>query len=252
MAATRFAAPRPRQLQPKETHRSRTVSGKSGAARGKMNLPPARRGPGVDERERCFDEFDERPSVHVGGDEQFAGKVHPASRRMPNGLALHDGPTWFSRVQRRKRGNRATRAQQQQNGQRQPAGRDAAEPIRTALDKPYSLLGEHTRPRVLFSAPSRKTRCCESYPERASGTHARKCWTRGGSSHTRGRVCSPRREFTVSAAHGSGLTRTRGAMARTRLVAKTASAPEAKPARKTLPIASASTSLPPVLRRARR
>ena len=60
--------------------------------------------------------------------------------------------------------------------------------------------GAHA-PRVPFSAPSRKTSNARKSPERFGRVRAQRGWTRGTSSHTRGRVCSQFRS--------SGLTQNR-------------------------------------------
>jgi DNA mismatch endonuclease (patch repair protein) len=50
--------------------------------------------------------------------------------------------------------------------------------------------GAHA-PRPRFSAPSRKTPAARLFPSASHGLGHPKRWTRGASSHTRGRVCSP-------------------------------------------------------------
>ena len=61
--------------------------------------------------------------------------------------------------------------------------------------EPPEWNGERTRPRVRFSAPSRKTWGREIVRSFATGVRAQGAGCEGASSHTRGRVCSPIPEF---------------------------------------------------------
>lgn len=56
-------------------------------------------------------------------------------------------------------------------------------------------------PRGLFSAPSRKTPCEQCCCGESAKQSRPKCWTRGASSDTRGRVCSPIQFFGFMGVH---------------------------------------------------